>query len=118
MISEFVENGGMGSDTPATWFIQEWMDLFKKRQADLVNDLGWPKGKAFKVWHRTQRYNEEIVNEIADWLHVRPYELLMPPKQALQMRAIHGFVVDTMAEPPLPPVSDEKPHKALKKRRQ
>lgn len=68
------------------WFLQEWMAHFNKRQSALTNDLGWNKGRANHIWHGKQPYNRMIVNEVSAWLGIEPYELLMPPKRALQLR--------------------------------
>jgi len=68
------------------WFLQEWMARFDKRQASLANELGWNKGRANHIWHGKQPYNRAIVNEVAEWLGVEPYELLMPPAKAMQLR--------------------------------
>lgn len=58
----------------------------KKRQAALVNELGWNKSKANLVWHGKQQYTRATVNEVAAWLDIQPYELLMLPSDALQLR--------------------------------
>lgn len=69
------------------WYLQEWVAHFKKRQASLTNELGWNKGRANGIWHGRQPYSRAIVNEVAAWLGIEPYELLMPPQKALQLRA-------------------------------
>lgn len=68
------------------WFLREWMEHKGKRQASLVNELGWLKGRASKFWNGAHPYRREIVNEIAAWLQIEPYELLMPPAKALAYR--------------------------------
>lgn len=70
------------------WHLQAWMRHFGKRQASLVSELGWLKGRASKVWNGVIGYRREIVVELADWLKIRPYELLMPPEEALALRNI------------------------------
>lgn len=64
------------------------MALHGKRQAALVNELGWSKNKANKIWHGEQTYKRELVNELAAWLGIEHYELLMPPGQALALRRL------------------------------
>jgi hypothetical protein len=68
------------------WYLRDWMSHFGKRQAALVNELGWDKAKANFVWHSKQGYRRDLVNEVADWLGIRPFELLMPPQEALAFR--------------------------------
>lgn len=101
----FRNYAGMAPKTPTTWYIQEWMKAHHKVQADLVKDLEWPKGKANKVWHGQQRYNEDLVNEIASWLNVRPYELLMSPEDAMRLRAIRGFAAEIVKSEPVDEVA-------------
>lgn len=70
------------------WYLQDWAKLAGKRQADLVNDLGWLKNHAHRIWHGKQPYRRDIVNAAARWLEIEPYELLMPPAEALQIRQL------------------------------
>jgi hypothetical protein len=90
----FLENARMPEKPNTTWYAQEWMKLRDKRQADLVKELDWPKGKANKVWHGKQRYNEDLVNEIAAWLDVETFELLMRPEDAMRLRAIREMAAE------------------------
>lgn len=62
------------------------MSHFGKIQASLVNELGWEKSKASDVWNGVRPYRRSIVNEVAAWLGIEPYEMLMPPEDALRLR--------------------------------
>lgn len=70
------------------WYLQQWMAHFNKKQAALTNELGWNKGRANHIWHSKQEYKRDLVNEVSSWLGIEPYELLMPPAEALQLRAL------------------------------
>lgn len=70
------------------WYLQEWAELSGKRQADLASELGLLKNHAHRIWHSKQPYRRDIVNAVAKWLQIRPYELLMPPEEALQLRQL------------------------------
>lgn len=72
-------------DFKHTWFLREWMESVGLKQAALQKELGWSKGKMNSVWHG-QQYTQEIIDEVAPWLNVRPYELLMPPDLAHAFR--------------------------------
>lgn len=93
------------------WYLQEWMTHFRKRQAALVNELGWDKATANFVWHGERPYSRKWVNQIANWLGIRPFELLMPPQEALALRRIRQTAALIVAEgaatfegePPTPP---------------
>lgn len=74
--------------TEPDWYLQDWAKLADKRQADLVNDLGWLKNHAHRIWHGKQPYRRDIVNAVADWLNIEPYELLMPPQEAMKIRQL------------------------------
>jgi transcriptional regulator with XRE-family HTH domain len=70
------------------WHLRDWMEHFGKRQAALVNELGWDKATASFIWNSKQPYRRKLVNEIATWLGIEPYELLMQPADALALREI------------------------------
>ncbi len=87
------------------WYLQAWCKHFGKRQADL-SELGYQKWSAFKIWHSRQPYGRKQINEIAAWLGIQPYELLMPPREALilrQLRETAQAIVLSAAEPDVPP---------------
>lgn len=86
------------TDSEPNWFLQEWMHQRDKRQADLVKELGWAKGRANKFYHGQHPYRREIVNELADWLNIEPFELLMPPERALRIRRLTEVVLQITAE--------------------
>jgi len=71
-----------------SWYIREWMVVLGHIQADLTKDLDWPKAKANRVFNGQQRYNEDLLLEVAAWLNLRPYELLLPPDQAMAIRRL------------------------------
>lgn len=70
------------------WFLKEWLEHCGKRQASLVNELGWDKSRANFVYHGKQPYRRDLVNEISSWLGIEPFELLMPPAEALAIRQL------------------------------
>lgn len=68
------------------WYLQAWAEREGKRQSDLVSDLGWLKNHAHRIWHSKQPYRRDIVNAVSAWLGIEPYELLMEPERAIQLR--------------------------------
>ncbi len=76
------------------------MTHFGKRQAALVNELGWNKGRANHVWHGRQPYSRALVNEISGWLEIEPYELLMLPADAEQLRMLRQAALAIAAGQP------------------
>lgn len=75
------------------WYLREWMACLGKKQADLVRDLDWNKAKASLMIRGVQQYTRDTVNELAAYLNLRPYELLMHPDDA---NAIRRFRADAI----------------------
>ena len=90
------ENGDV-TDAP-DWYLKEWLRHFGKKQVALINELGWTRNKANKVFHGRQPYRREFVNEVAEWLGIRPFELLMPPPEAEALRRIRTTAAMIVAE--------------------
>lgn len=86
------------------WHLQEWMDAAGKKQADLVRDLGWTRRKASEVYNGDQPYKRDMLNEVAAWLTLEPYELLLTPARAAQLKHFERAAVAIAAA--LPPLSD------------
>ena len=98
-------HGGMSTDAE-DWHLKEWMQHFGKKQAALVNELGWDKAKANFLWHSKQPYRRDVVNEVAGWLEIRPFELLMTPEEALALRRLReaaALIVADSASPTIVP---------------
>ena len=76
------------SELKHRWYFQEWATLAGKIQADVDRELGWPRAKASALWNGKQRYTQDSVDEVATWLKIEPYELLMHPDDAMQLRQI------------------------------
>ena len=75
------------------WYLKEWLRASGKRQADVVSELDWNKARVSLMARGAQQYTRDAVNEIAAWLNIRPYELLMHPRDALALRSLHNEVV-------------------------
>lgn len=89
--------GVTGSQQP-DWYLREWAAFYGKRQSSLVNELGWNKSRANYIWHSRQPYSRELVNEIAAWLGIKPFELLMPPVEATALRRLRETAALIVAE--------------------
>lgn len=88
------------------WYLQEWFAHFEKRQAALVNELGWDKSRANHIWHGRQPYRRETVNEVAMFLGIKPYELLMPPDEAIALRSLRDAARAIAANQPAGRMTD------------
>lgn len=78
------------------WYLKDWLKTLQVSQADLVRKTDYPKAKVSDLVTGKQRYNRDILNEIADALNLYPYELLMHPEDAMAQRqmvkAVEQFV--------------------------
>lgn len=95
---EVSQNETMPDHLAPDWYLREWMAELGKRQADLVNERGWQKGRASKFFHGQYTYRREVVNDVAEWLGIRPYELLMHPSEAMAMRRLRESAMAIAAE--------------------
>jgi len=67
-----------------------------KRQTDMVRDLNWSKAVASAV-HNGQQYTQTLIDQLAPWLNVKPWELLMPPKEAMAIRALRKSAAEIVS---------------------
>ena len=78
------------------WYLADWLKTLKTSQADLVRATDYPKAKVSDLVTGKQRYNRDILNDIAKALNIYPFELLMHPDDAMAQRrmatAIEQFV--------------------------
>ena len=58
-----------------------------------MRDLDWNKAKVSLTASGKQPYTRAEINEIADYLHLRPYELLMHPDDAMRLCRLRDEMV-------------------------
>jgi hypothetical protein len=94
------------------WHLKEWLAACGKKQADIVKDLDWNKAKVSLMVRGLQPYTREEVNELAEYLNIRPHELLMHPEDAYAIRRLRADMIrlaheaeETQAESGLKKVS-------------
>lgn len=80
-----------------TWYLREWLDQYGLRQVDMQKAMEWSKGKANDVFNG-QQYSQAMVDQLAPWLKVRPYELLMPPSEAIALRRVREDAARIVAD--------------------
>lgn len=74
------------------WYLAEWLQTLQVSQADLVRATDYPKAKVSDLVTGKQRYNRDILNDIASALNIYPFELLMPPEEAMSLRRMQQAV--------------------------
>lgn len=87
------------------WYLPEWGAYFGKIQADAQRELGWPRAKTSDLWNGKQRYTQETVDEVSRWFGIDPFELLMPPAEAVAMRQFRSAARTIAGQEALPPPS-------------
>lgn len=75
------------------WYLKQWLRTLNKKQADIVSDLEWNKAKVSLTASGKQPYTRDDVNEIAEYLNLRPYELLMHPDDAMALRRLRADMI-------------------------
>jgi transcriptional regulator with XRE-family HTH domain len=78
------------------WYLADWLKTLQVSQADLVRLTDYPKAKVSDLVTGKQRYNRDILNDIAKALNIHPYELLRHPDEAMadrqMIQALEQFV--------------------------
>lgn len=90
---EFSHNRNMarrGIPKQINWYLKEWMDSLEVSQADMCRRTGWSKATASQLYNNVQDYSPRLVNEAAEALGVRRFELLMRPEEAMRLRREQG----------------------------
>ena len=80
------------------WFFRQWLRTLQLKQADVVARTDWPKSKVSKLVNGTVAYNRDIINEAADALNLRPFELLLHPDDAMAIRKLRESAVTIAAQ--------------------
>lgn len=93
------------------WFLREWFATAGLKQNDLVTKLDLPKNTAHRLWHGLQPYRRDHVEQIAALLNIHPYELLMPPEEAMGLRRLRSAIAEVAAPPAdsARPIGDAQP---------
>lgn len=72
------------------WYLRQWLRALHKRQADLERDLGLNKSKVSLTARGKQPYDRDLINAVANYLNLRPHELLMHPDDAMAIRRLQA----------------------------
>lgn len=83
-------------------FLSAWLKTLGKKQADVARDLEWNKAKVSLLASGKQEYMRDDVNALAAYLHLHPYELLMHPDDAMNLRRLRESALKIAAENPEP----------------
>ena len=80
------------------WYLKEWMSALDKRQADIVADLDWNPARISLMLRGKQQYTRDALNDLAAYLQIQPYELLMHPSDAMAIRRLRDAALRIVAD--------------------
>ena len=84
------------------WYLREWFATMGLKQRDLVTKLDYQPAAAHALWHSVQRYRRDHIADISALLNIQPYELLMPPEEAMALRRLRSVIAEAAAPLPKP----------------
>lgn len=99
--SSYIENMARRGipKVPVLWFLPEWMAAANiPTQAEMMEKTGWSKAKMSQLYNAKQDFNSEVLAEAAQALNARPYELLMPPEDAMAIRQFRRTALQIAAD--------------------
>lgn len=79
-------------------YLKDWLKALGKRQADVARDLEWNKAKVSLLAAGKQQYMRDDINQLAEYLHLHPYELLMHPDDAMAFRRLKESAIRIAAD--------------------
>jgi len=59
-------------------------------QARMMERTGWTKASMSQLYNGTQDYSPRIINDAAAALQIEPFELLLPPERAMNLRRLQA----------------------------
>lgn len=99
------------------WYLADWLETLHVRQADLSRLTDWDKRKTSFLVSGKQPYKREDVNDAAFALNLQPFELLMPPEQAMALRQLYASSLTIAAERQSPYVAEPSQDPATPRRK-
>lgn len=78
----------VSDDSESDWKLRAWMRHRGKKQAHMVSELGWTRGRASKVVNGSLAYRRDVVNVVTRWLGIQTYEIFLTPEEAHALRSL------------------------------
>lgn len=88
------------------WYLREWLQSLVVTQAELCRRTDYPKAKISDLVNGKQRYNRDVLNDVAKALNLQPFELLMHPADAMAQRRFRKAAKDMVEIPYLGETTD------------
>jgi len=74
------------------WYLKQWLKTLGKTQQWVADELELQKSKISRKASGTTAYDRDDINAIAALLHLQPYELLMHPEEAMEIRSLRKSI--------------------------
>ena len=81
------------------WYLSDWLKSLQVSQAELGRLTDYPKAKVSDLVTGKQRYNRDILNDIANALNIKPHELLLHPSEAMAQRQMRRLAHEMVKVP-------------------
>jgi hypothetical protein len=92
----------MAKPTGHDWYLRDWFASLGLKQRDLVTKLDYLPNSAHRIWHSLQQYRRDDIETIAALLQIEPFELLMPPDEAMALRRLRSAIAEVTQTDPVP----------------
>ncbi len=74
------------------WYLKQWLKTLGKTQQWVADQLDLQKSKISRKASGTTAYDRDDINAISALLRLQPYELLMHPDEAMEIRALRKSI--------------------------
>ena len=85
-------NWNMASRVDFDWFLADWIRASGLEPKDLREKTGWSKRKMSELLNGKMRYNRDVMNEAARAMNLSPFELLLHPADANEIKRLRAMV--------------------------
>jgi transcriptional regulator with XRE-family HTH domain len=80
------------------WYLRQWLATIGLTQQALADAADWQKSKVSRLVSGFTPYDRDIVNTIADVLHIQPFELLLDPAEVMAIRRMRESAIRIAAD--------------------
>lgn len=80
------------------WYLKEWMKTLDMKNKDLQEQCGWTVRITNQLINRKIRWHRDHLNLAAKALNIYPYELLIPPEDAMAIRRLRSDAIRIAAD--------------------
>lgn len=93
-------NRSVGHSRPTrytNWYLRDWMRVLHVRQRDIVERTDLTKTAVSLLCSDRQDYTPAIIRDVSAALNIAPFELLMHPEDAMNLRQLRKDAIRVVA---------------------